>query len=713
MTTFSYDEKNAEGSWTKVVRTMSGKVPEKGITLRRVALFVFLVFVFFYGWNSDDAYHGYIMAKHLAEGKGFVYNVGYRTTASTHPLLTLLEAFVFLFTDNPDVCGLLLGLVFSGLAAWILLFRFCPSPATAWCMLGLMASSHCFMSFTTSGLENSILFFLGAAFLDIYLRNPLLSKRHLFAIALLMALLATTRADSVLVFVPMAVWAYLARTRISFWRRVPIGLAGLLPFFAWTAFSVLYYGFPFPNTFYAKLHTGISTADYATSGLWYHVSSWALDPMLLLVPVLFVALSVKARNRTLVPLFIGLAFYELYVVSIGGDFMAGRHLTQQYFLSLCGIAFLAKAPKGDVVPAEPLPRNAGWNRFPIPVLAVLAVLGLLWNRVAAPFVRERFVNLDIAYSTKRSAVDERAYYLMWEPRTASWRALLASAHGKDPREGLCRETYPLVQTAQRAGVKGLCSENWMMKGTLVWKCSESDLFLTDVYALPDPLLSHLNVDTSHPWRIGHAERAIPDGYRESVSKGANCIVDPDLREYYGKLLVVMTGRLLAADRLKTILDLNLGRFDQLLSRYESRKETRRTSALSPNRFIDEALDEIQSGGEAERAFASLDNALKLDDSLEMQAIVHYYRGLAFEDLNDDVPSATAEYERALSGEWNEELSLCADRLARLAAIRGDLEEAISLWERSVRINPSRHEVLRNLSAAYRELDEKTMDVRKQ
>lgn len=672
-----------------------------GILFRTTALVLFLVAVVAYGWNSDDAYHGYIMAKHLAEGNGLVYNVGYRTTASTCPLLTLLQALVFLFTDNPDVCGLLLGLVFSGLAAWILLFRFCPSPATTWCMLGLMVSSHCFMSFTTAGLENSILFFLGAAFLDIYLRNPLLSKRHLFLVALLMALLATTRTDSVLVFVPMAVWAYLARTRIPFWRRVPIGMAGLLPFVAWTAFSVLYYGFPFPNTFYAKLHTGISTADYATSGLWYHVSSWALDPMLLLVPVLFVALSVKARSRALVPLFIGLAFYELYVVSIGGDFMAGRHLTQQYFLSLCGIAFLAKKTEDGRVP------------FLIPVLAVLTGFGFLWNRVAAPFVRERFVNLDIAYSTKRSAVDERAYYLMWEPRTASWRALLASAHGKDPREGLWRGTYPLVQTAQRAGVKGICVENWMMKGTLVWKSSESDLFLTDVYALPDPLLSHLNVDTSHPWRIGHAERAIPDGYRESVSKGTNCIVDPDLREYYGKLLVVMTGRLFAADRLKTILDLNLGRFDQLLSRYESRKETRRTSALSPNRFIDEALDEILSGGEAERAFAFLDNALKLDDSLETQAIVHYYRGLAFEDLNDDVPSATAEYERALSGKWNEELSLCADRLARLAAIRGDLEEAISLWERSVRINPSRQEVLRNLSAAYRELDEKTMDVRKQ
>ena len=92
-------------------------------TLRLTALLIFAVAVFLYGWNSDDAYHSYVMAKHLVEGKGLVYNTGFRVTASTCPLLTLVEALVFCFTDNADICGLLVGFAFSVAAAWVLFFR--------------------------------------------------------------------------------------------------------------------------------------------------------------------------------------------------------------------------------------------------------------------------------------------------------------------------------------------------------------------------------------------------------------------------------------------------------------------------------------------------------------------------------------------------------------------------------------------------------------
>ena len=280
---------------------------KNGTLIKSGALVAFLVVVLLYGWNSDDAYHSYIMAKHLAEGKGFVYNTGYRTTATTCPLLTLLQAVVFLFTDSPDICGILLGLFFSGAAAWILFFRFCTTTNMALGMLGLLVSSHCFMTFTTAGLENSLLFFFGACFLDVYFHNPVLRAKHLFLLALSMSLLAMARPDSVLVFIPMAVWAYLTKADLSFPRRIAIGIAGLLPFFAWTAFSVLYFGFPFPNTFYAKLHTGISHLVYAEHGLWYYVSSWLIDPTLLLVPLLFLLLTFKSRSTRWIPLLLGMA----------------------------------------------------------------------------------------------------------------------------------------------------------------------------------------------------------------------------------------------------------------------------------------------------------------------------------------------------------------------------------------------------------------------
>ncbi len=671
--------------------------------LRVVALLLFLVAVILYGWNSDDAYHGYIMAKHLAEGNGFVYNVGYRTTATTCPLLTLLQAFVFLFTDNPDVCGLLLGLLFSGLAAWLLLFRVCPSPATAWCLLGLMVSSHSFMSFTTAGLENSILFFLGAVFLQVYLRHPLLSKRHLLAIALLMAFLAMTRSDSVLIFIPMAVWAYLARTKTRFSVRVAIGMAGLLPFVLWTGFSVLYYGFPFPNTYYAKLHTGIPPSEYIIHGLWYYVSSWALDPMLLLVPVLFVVLAVRARNRTLVPLLLGLSIYCLYVVSIGGDFMAGRHLTQQFFLSLCGIAFLLEN-RTDPVRETNSSKGKAVETRSIVILAVLAGIGLAWSCFIAPTVRKQFLNLDIAYSTRRSAVDERAYYLMWEPRSASWRAILAALRGEDPRARLYQFTYPAICAAQRTGLKGVCFTDRVMKGTLVWKCADLDLFLTDNYALPDPLLSHLEVDTSRHWRIGHAERNIPKGYHQTVGSGSNCIEDPALHEFYDKLLLVMTGRIFSRERLKTILDLNRGRYDHLLAEYESRQDAAKEKSGRSLDLLDEVWTVFHSEQNAEKALDLLTRADAIDESPEFKHLSHYYRGCILEDLQGDDAAAEAEYKQALAGDWTEELIPCADRLARLKAVRGEFDSAIPIWEKAVRIDAGSSAILWNLAVAYRTAD---------
>ena len=671
-------------------------IRKKDLFIRWLALCVFLVCVALYGWNSDDAYHGYIMAKHLAEGKGFVYNVGYRTTATTCPLLTLIQAFVFLFTDNPDVCGLLLGLVFSGLAAWILFFRFCPSPATVVCMLGLTIFGHCFMTFTTSGLENSLLFFLGAVFFDVYCRHPVLGKGRLFLLALLMALLAMARTDSVLIFIPMAVWAYLVRSRVPFWSRIPVGLAGLSPFVAWTAFSVLYYGFPFPNTYYAKLHTGIPLGDYATSGFWYCVSSWMLDPMLLLVPLLFFVFAVIARERSLIPLFLGLAVYGVYVVSVGGDFMAGRHFTQQYFLSLCGIAVLSgrmtvrsgrsnESCSGEIAP----------DRLFCCSLAVLAVFGLCWNRIAVPVVTARFLNVETAYATKRSAVDERACYLEWEPRRASLRAIAAVL------------SVPSILAARRAGLAGVCFTDAIMKGTTVWECRNLDMLLTDVFALPDPLLSHLEVDVSHHWRIGHAQRNIPKGYQLSVGTGRNCIENPSLRKYYEKLLLVMTGDLFFRDRLKTIVDLNRGRYDHLLSEYELEMKQESAKTKDASFVLSGIWRAITVERNADKAFDLLDRVSDIDASPIFSSLLKYYRGCVFEDLCGDAKTAEAEYEKALSGDFTVDLVPCVNRLARLKALRGECDDAIRLWEKAVCSGGVTRDILWNLALSYRASDAKS------
>lgn len=83
-------------------------------------------------------------------------------------------------------------------------------------------------------------------------------------------------------------------------------------------------------------------------------------------------------------------------------------------------------------------------------------------------------------------------------------------------------------------------------------------------------------------------------------------------------------------------------------------------------------------------------------------LVLFHRGRIFEDLDDDVEKAGQYYSEALGDHWDAELVDCADRLARLKALRGERDEAIALWERARALAPDNVSVLWNLSIAYRD-----------
>lgn len=104
---------------------------------------------------------------------------------------------------------------------------------------------------------------------------------------------------------------------------------------------------------------------------------------------------------------------------------------------------------------------------------------------------------------------------------------------------------------------------------------------------------------------------------------------------------------------------------------------------------------------AEKALDEIGRSVRTDGLGGSQKNRHFYRGCVFEDLVGDETAAEAEYETALAGRWDIDLVPCADRLARLRAIRGDLNTAIPLWEKATKLDPGNESVLRNLSTAYR------------
>jgi len=88
----------------------------------------------------------------------------------------------------------------------------------------------------------------------------------------------------------------------------------------------MYYGFPFPNTAYAKLNTGIPALEYAAHGLRYLQSCLRDDPLTLCVIVLALGVAAFRRDRRQLMVAAGVTLYLAYVVKIGGDFMSGRYL---------------------------------------------------------------------------------------------------------------------------------------------------------------------------------------------------------------------------------------------------------------------------------------------------------------------------------------------------------------------------------------------------
>ena len=142
---------------------------------------------------------------------------------------------------------------------------------------------------------------------------------------------------------------------------------------------------------------------------------------------------------------------------------------------------------------------------------------------------------------------------------------------------------------------------------------------------------------------------------------------------------------------------------------EIEKEIRPGSRNMQLIHIVRALYALNVEKDAEKALLFLDRfgELASDTSAPRFSLrfFHYYRGCVFEDLEEDEEKAKAEYETALQGKWGVDLVPCADRLARLKAIRGERDEAIAVWERAMKLDPDNTAVIWNLSTAYRNAGE--------
>jgi arabinofuranosyltransferase len=101
-----------------------------------------------------------------------------------------------------------------------------------------------------------------------------------------------------------------------------------------------------------------------------------------------------------------------------------------------------------------------------------------------------------------------------------------------------------------------------------------DVIVVDNFGLGDPLLARLAVKDPRRWRIGHFQRAIPEGYVHARETGDPSRMHPDLLRYWKELRLVVSGPLLDPDRLIAIARFQLGSYDRFLDAYRSSRSGR-------------------------------------------------------------------------------------------------------------------------------------------
>ncbi|MBA4285366.1 MAG: hypothetical protein C0434_07515 [Xanthomonadaceae bacterium] len=489
--------------------------------MRLVLLLSLALVVLRLGWMSDDAFISFRTVWNLVNGYGLTWNTDERVQAFTHPLWLFLIAAAHALSGEMYLTAMAVSVACSLLAVHVVLRRLCYGNTAALAFVVLLLCSQAVLDFTTSGLENPLSFLLVALFCAQWLNHPA-GYRPLFGLMLTGCLLALNRLDlAVLVAPALAIELWQQRSR----RALGITVIAMTPLVAWELFSLLFYGFPFPNTYYAKLNTGIPKAEYVAQGLVYLLDVAIRDPgTLLILALALLAPFAYGGSRARVPLVLGLLAYLAYVVNAGGDFMQGRFVSVPAFLA----AILLSTD------SDPLRRtDEGRIWLVLSAVVLIAATRLIPLEASDPPIRANGI------------ADERHYYF------AQTGLLYHQRYRKVPFN------HPWGMTGAR--MRGTPSQPVEVFNAIGFAgfAAGPDVHIVDQHALSDAFLARL--PSTRPWRIGHFLRELPPGYLASLADGRNRLVDPAQRALFDDLQKVIRGPLLAPGRLDAIWRLNTRR----------------------------------------------------------------------------------------------------------------------------------------------------------
>ncbi len=299
---------------------------------------------------NDDAFISFRYAQQLVNGNGLVYNPGERVEGYTNFLWTILIAAGIGLGADPVWCSIILGLLFTaGTLLLVAVFHRRPAgghggPLSFIPIAALALMFHRdFNVYTTSGLETPMQTFLVTLLFFLLSRRS--DTRAFVAAGCVLTASLMTRPDAI-VFVG-AIFLFIVSGRKDVVERLAaLGIPIAALFLPYWLIRWHYFGFFFPNAFYAK-SIDLPYYEQGLTYLWMYLSAYY--PLLLILPLAIrhtfgqkgrpgpgqgastgesaIEGEIAASERRTVRLgLLLIASFTLFVVRIGGDFMFARFL---------------------------------------------------------------------------------------------------------------------------------------------------------------------------------------------------------------------------------------------------------------------------------------------------------------------------------------------------------------------------------------------------
>jgi hypothetical protein len=304
-------------------------------------------------WDAvDDAYISFRYARNAAQGHGLLFTPSEQPVEGyTNFLWTVLMVPLYWLDINVPLASILLGMLLA-LACLGLVYRLAADYLAIGSWQGvlavfLLAADGSFALWAVSGMEThlfALLLLLGA----LGYRYEMDDEQRWPLSGICFVLAAMTRPEGLLVFALTVLHQLFTRyyrhqrllTYQDIWR---IGLF----FMIWSSWFFLrwnYYGYPLPNTFYAKVTLESTDAQWARglahvdTFVWIHLGKAFL---VLAVGALFV----RSWSWMGSYLLLIVTVYSAYIAFVGGDWSIGRFfapLLPMYYL-------LVAAPIGVII----------------------------------------------------------------------------------------------------------------------------------------------------------------------------------------------------------------------------------------------------------------------------------------------------------------------------------------------------------------------------